>query len=41
MDKKEDVYLTAEDAVKYGLADEIFDYNWLSLTNYTEKQLER
>jgi ATP-dependent protease ClpP protease subunit len=41
MDKKEDVYLIAEDAVKYGLADEVFDYNWSNLTVYTEKQLER
>lgn len=41
MDKKEDVYLTASDTVKYGLADEIFDYNWASLTDYTPQQLER
>jgi ATP-dependent protease ClpP protease subunit len=41
MDKKEDVYLTAEDAVRYGLADEVFDSNWASLTEYTDKQLKR
>ena len=35
MDKKEDVYLTAEQTVKYGLADEIFDYNWERLTEYS------
>jgi ATP-dependent Clp protease protease subunit len=28
MDKKEDVYLTAEETVEWGLADEIFDGNW-------------
>ncbi len=41
MDKKEDVYLTAEDAVRYGLADDIFDYNWKNLTSYTDEELER
>lgn len=41
MEKKEDVYLTAEEAVEYGLADEIFDYNWSNLTKYTPQQLER
>lgn len=41
MDKKEDVYLTAEDTVRYGLADEVFDYNWANLTDYTDKQLKR
>lgn len=34
MDKKEDVYLTAEETVKLGLADEIFNYDWSSLTKY-------
>jgi ATP-dependent protease ClpP protease subunit len=34
MDKKEDVYLTARQAVKLGLADEIFNYNWANLTVY-------
>lgn len=34
MDKKEDVYLTSEETVKLGLADEIFDYDWSSLTKY-------
>ena len=33
MDKKEDVYLTAKQAVSYGLADEVFDYDWKKLTD--------
>jgi ATP-dependent protease ClpP protease subunit len=41
MDKKEDVYLTAHQAVEYGFADEIFDYNWKKLTDYTEEQILR
>jgi ATP-dependent protease ClpP protease subunit len=41
MDKKEDVYLTSPETVKYGLADEIFDYNWKNLTEYTDEQMER
>lgn len=45
MDKKEDVYLTAEDAVKWGLADEVFGangtYDWSKLTQYTSDQLSR
>lgn len=41
MKNKEDVYLTAQDTIKYGLADEIFDYNWKSLTEYTNEQMER
>jgi len=41
MDKKEDVYLTAKQAVDLGLADEIFDYNWAKLTEYTEEQIAR
>lgn len=41
MDKKEDVYLSASEAVKFGFADEIFDYNWENLTKYTNEQLER
>lgn len=31
MNKKEDVFLTAKETVEYGLADEIFDYNWKNL----------
>lgn len=31
MDKKEDVFLTAEETVELGLADCIFDYDWKSL----------
>ena len=45
MDKKEDVFLTAEQAVYYGFADEIFGgrngYDWGKLIEYTEEQLER
>jgi ATP-dependent protease ClpP protease subunit len=41
MDKEGDVYLTAHEAVRYGFADEIFDYNWASLTDYTPQQFER
>jgi len=41
MNTKEDVFLTAQDTVKYGLADEVFDYNWKNLTEYTPEQMER
>jgi len=41
MDRKEDVYLTAQDAVKLGLADEVFNYDWASLTSYNEEQESR
>lgn len=41
MDKKEDVYLTASDAVEYGFADQIFDYNWANLTKYSKEELAR
>jgi len=41
MDKEEDVYMTAKEAIEYGLADEIFDANWPKLTEYTQEQLER
>lgn len=41
MDKKEDVYFTAEEAVLYGFADEIYDYNMANLTIYTHQQLKR
>jgi len=34
MDKKEDVFLTAEQTVELGLADEIFNYDWTSLSKY-------
>lgn len=34
MDKKEDVFLRADRTVELGLADEIFDYNWASLSKY-------
>jgi ATP-dependent protease ClpP protease subunit len=41
MDRKEDVYLTAPEAVKLGLADEVFNYDWASLTSYNEEQQSR
>ncbi len=41
MDKKEDVYLTAVEAVFYGFADKVFDYNWASLVDYTDEELNR
>lgn len=41
MDKKEDVYLTSRQAVEYGFADEIFDFNWERLTEYTNEQISR
>lgn len=41
MDKKEDVFLSSSETVALGLADEIFDSNWSSLTQYTKEQLER
>lgn len=41
MDKEEDVYLSANEAVEYGFADEVFDANWSKLTDYTGEQLSR
>lgn len=41
MDKKEDVFLTAEQAVELGFADKVFDYNWANLTDYTQEEVER
>lgn len=41
MDKEEDVYLSANEAVDYGFADEIFDADWSRLTDYSPEQLER
>lgn len=41
MDKKEDVYLTAPQAVELGFADQVFDYNWSNLTKYSAEELER
>ena len=38
MNKKEDVYLTAKEAVEWGLADSIFDGNWGGLVSYTDTQ---
>ena len=34
MDKKEDVFILADKTVDMGLADEVFDYDWSSLTKY-------
>lgn len=34
MDQREDVYLTAEEAVDWGFADEVFDGSWDRLTKY-------
>lgn len=41
MDKKEDVYLAAEQAVEFGFADTIFDYNWKKLMEYSSEELAR
>lgn len=41
MDKAEDVYMTASEAVAYGFADEIFNADWSCLTQYTDEQLNR
>jgi len=37
MDKKEDVFLSAQEAVSWGLADSIFDGRWDKLTKYLRK----
>lgn len=41
MDKKEDVFLTAQEAVKTGFADEVFNYDWKAITQYTAEELAR
>lgn len=41
MEKKEDVFIQAPQAVELGFADEVFNYNWKNLTEYTPEQLER
>lgn len=41
MDKKSDVFFTEKSAVEHGFADEVFDYNWSKLTDYTDAQLAR
>jgi ATP-dependent protease ClpP protease subunit len=46
MQKHEEVYLTPQETVKYGLADEIFGngqngYDWSKLVEYTDEQLDR
>lgn len=38
MNEKENVWLSAKQAVELGLADEVFDYNWARLTEYTDAQ---
>lgn len=35
--KKEDVFLTAQESVSWGLADSIFDGNWQKLTKYVRR----
>jgi ATP-dependent protease ClpP protease subunit len=35
MDKKEEVYLDARQAVQFGFADEVFDGDWDGLTNFS------
>lgn len=41
MDKKEDVYLTAQETVAWGLADEIFNGDWSELATCTKDQIAR
>lgn len=41
MDKKEDVFLSATEAVELGFCDEIFNSDWANLTEYTEDQIAR
>ncbi len=41
MDKKEEVYLTAKEAVEWGFADGVFDGNWNNLLKYTSTQRKR
>lgn len=41
MNKKEDVFIDAKEAVELGFADSVFDYNWASLLDYTEEELSR
>jgi ATP-dependent protease ClpP protease subunit len=38
MNKKEEVYLTAEDAVEYGFADQIFDGDWDDLLVFDDAE---
>ena len=37
MNLKEDVFLTAQESVSWGLADQIFDGNWQKLTKYVRR----
>lgn len=41
MEKREDVFLTAKQAVETGFADLVFDYNWAKLTEYTDEEISR
>ncbi|MBI2627159.1 MAG: ATP-dependent Clp protease proteolytic subunit [Parcubacteria group bacterium] len=41
MNRKEDVFLTAREAVEWGLADEIFSGNWENLRRFSNTQLQR
>lgn len=38
MQQKDDIFLTAEEAVEWGLADEIFNGSWTKLTKYSAAQ---
>lgn len=39
MDQAEDVYLTAHEAIEWGLADEVFNGDWTKLATHTEEQV--
>lgn len=39
--KKDDVFISAKRSVELGFADQIFDYNWASLIEYTTEQIDR
>lgn len=41
MDKKEDVFLTAQQAVDWGLADALFDGDWQKLNKYVRRRPKR
>lgn len=41
MNQKEDVFLSSKFAVEMGFADQVFDYNWSKLLEYTDEELAR
>lgn len=41
MDRFEDVFLSAQESVVEGFADDVFNGNWSQLTKYTPEQLKR